>query len=137
MVDQQSIMVAKIVDAAQVSTTATIVTITTKEITLAQALEALKTSKPKVKGIVFQEPSESTTTKSTQTISSQQLQDKVKGIMIEEPVKPMKKKVQIMLDEEVALNLQVEFDEEERLAREKAEKEKEANIALIEQWDDI
>ncbi|GJZ95371.1 hypothetical protein Tco_0667705 [Tanacetum coccineum] len=117
MVDQQSIMVAKIVDAAQVSTTATIVTITTKEITLAQALEALKTSKPKVKGIVFQEPSESTTTKSTQTISSQQLQDKVKGIMIEEPVKPMKKKVQIMLDEEVALNLQVEFDEEERLAR--------------------
>ncbi|GKD19357.1 hypothetical protein Tco_1208515 [Tanacetum coccineum] len=29
------------------------------------------------------------------------------------------------------------FDEEERLAREKAEKEKEANIALIEEWDDI
>ncbi|GJV17788.1 putative ribonuclease H-like domain-containing protein [Tanacetum coccineum] len=33
--------------------------------------------------------------------------------------------------------LQAEFDEEERLAREKAEKEKEANIALIETWDDI
>ncbi|GKF15780.1 hypothetical protein Tco_0057242, partial [Tanacetum coccineum] len=32
---------------------------------------------------------------------------------------------------------QAEFDEEERLAREKAEKEKEANIALIEEWDDI
>ncbi|GJY39346.1 hypothetical protein Tco_0425710, partial [Tanacetum coccineum] len=31
-------------------------TITTEEITLAQALEALKTSRPKVKGIVFQEP---------------------------------------------------------------------------------
>nr|GEX31225.1 hypothetical protein [Tanacetum cinerariifolium] len=31
----------------------TTVTITTEEITLAQALEALKTSKPKVKGIVF------------------------------------------------------------------------------------
>ncbi|GJR69637.1 hypothetical protein Tco_0015702 [Tanacetum coccineum] len=42
-----------------------------------------------------------------------------------------------MLDEEVALKLQAEFDEEERLVREKAEKEKEANIALIEQWDDI
>nr|GEV18313.1 retrovirus-related Pol polyprotein from transposon TNT 1-94 [Tanacetum cinerariifolium] len=39
-----------------VSTAATTVTITTKEITLAQALEALKTLKPKVKGIVFQEP---------------------------------------------------------------------------------
>ncbi|GKF98543.1 hypothetical protein Tco_0297326, partial [Tanacetum coccineum] len=31
--------------------------------------------------------------------------------------------------------LQAEFDEEERLAREKAKKE--ANIALIETWDDI
>ncbi|GKD56783.1 hypothetical protein Tco_1290170 [Tanacetum coccineum] len=57
--------------------------------------------------------------------------------MIEEPVKPMKKKVQIMLDEEATLKLQAEFDEEERLAREKAEKVKEANIALIETWDDI
>ncbi|GKB49323.1 hypothetical protein Tco_0900076 [Tanacetum coccineum] len=64
-------------------------------------------------------------------------QDKGKGIMIEEPVKPMKKKVQIMLDEEAALKLQVEFDEEERLAREKAEKGKEANITLIKEWDDI
>ncbi|GKB31259.1 hypothetical protein Tco_0870660 [Tanacetum coccineum] len=33
--------------------------------------------------------------------------------------------------------LKTEFDEEERLAREKAEKEEEANIALIETWDDI
>ncbi|GJS93584.1 putative ribonuclease H-like domain-containing protein [Tanacetum coccineum] len=107
---QNENVVEEVVNAAQDSTAATTVTITTKEITLAQALEALKTSKPKDKG---------------------------KGIMIEEPVKPMKKKVQIMLDEEVALKLQAEFDEEERLAREKAEKEKEANIALIEEWDDI
>ncbi|GKG01961.1 hypothetical protein Tco_0306666, partial [Tanacetum coccineum] len=49
------------------------------------------------------------------------------------PVKPMKKKVQIMLDEEVALKLQAEFDEEERLVREKSKKEKETNIALIEE----
>ncbi|GJT28381.1 hypothetical protein Tco_0908656 [Tanacetum coccineum] len=114
-------------------TAAKTVTITTEEITLAQALEALKTSKPKVKGIVFQEPGKSTTT----TISLQQSLDKGKGIMIEEPVKPMKKKDLIRLDEEVALKLQAEFDEEERLARKKAEKEKEANIALIEEWDDI
>ncbi|GKD82160.1 hypothetical protein Tco_1348999, partial [Tanacetum coccineum] len=46
----------EVVDAAQVSTAATTVIITTEEITLAQALEALKTSKPKVKGIIFQEP---------------------------------------------------------------------------------
>ncbi|GJS43032.1 hypothetical protein Tco_0568075 [Tanacetum coccineum] len=79
------------------------------EITLAQALIEMKSTKPKNKG---------------------------KGILIE-PVKPMKKKDLSRLDEEVALKLQAEFDEEERLAREKAEKEKEANIALIETWDDI
>ncbi|GJY75566.1 uncharacterized mitochondrial protein-like protein [Tanacetum coccineum] len=125
---QNENVVEEVVDTAQVSTTATTVTITTKEITLAQALEALKTSKPKVKGIVFQETS---TTTAITTIYSQQPRDKGKGIMIEEPVKPIKKKVQIMLDEEAALKLQAEFDEEERLAREKAKKEKEANIALL------
>ncbi|GKD95612.1 hypothetical protein Tco_1379509 [Tanacetum coccineum] len=57
--------------------------------------------------------------------------------MIEEPMKPMKKKDQISFDEEVALKLQDEFDEEERLAREKVKEEKEANIALIKTWDDI
>ncbi|GJU46975.1 hypothetical protein Tco_1204241 [Tanacetum coccineum] len=45
-----------------------------------------------------------------------------------EPKKPMKKKELIRLDEEIASKLQAEFDEEVRLAREKAEKEKEANI---------
>nr|GEZ19770.1 hypothetical protein [Tanacetum cinerariifolium] len=85
---QNENVVEEVVDAAQVSTAATNVTITTKEITLAQALEDLKTSKPKVKGIVFQEPDKSTT---TTTISSQQSHDKGNGIMIEEPVKPKKK----------------------------------------------
>ncbi|GKA26518.1 hypothetical protein Tco_0712627 [Tanacetum coccineum] len=108
--EQNENVVEEVVNAAQVSTAATTVTITTEEITLAQALEALKTSKPKDKG---------------------------KGIMIEEPMKPIKKKDQISFDEEIALKLQAEFDEEERLAREKAEKEKGANIALIEEWDDI
>ncbi|GKF48560.1 hypothetical protein Tco_0141811 [Tanacetum coccineum] len=51
--------------------------------------------------------------------------------------KPMKKKDQISFDDETALKLQAEFDEEERLVREKAKKEQEANIALIETWDDI
>ncbi|GJV53298.1 uncharacterized mitochondrial protein-like protein [Tanacetum coccineum] len=127
---QNENVVKEVVDAAQVSTAATTVTITTEEITLAQALKALKTSKQKVKGIVFQEPSTTTT---ITTISSQQSQDKGKGILIEEPVKPMKKRDLIRLDEEVALKLQAELDEEERLAREKAEKEKEANIASIEE----
>nr|GEX55562.1 hypothetical protein [Tanacetum cinerariifolium] len=95
-------VIEEVVNAAQDSTATT--TITTEELTLAQALEALKTSKPKDKG---------------------------KGIMIEEHVKP-KKKDQIMLDEEAAKRLQAEFDEEERLARERAQKEQKANIALIE-----
>nr|GEX52167.1 uncharacterized mitochondrial protein AtMg00810-like [Tanacetum cinerariifolium] len=136
VVGQNEDVVEEVVDAAQVSTAATTVTINTEEITLAQVPKALKTSKPKVKGIVFQEPGKSTKTTTTTTIYSQQSQDKGKGIMIEEPVKP-KKKDQIRLDEEAAKKLQAEFDEEERLAREKAKKEERVNIALIKEWDDI
>ncbi|GKB15986.1 hypothetical protein Tco_0849909 [Tanacetum coccineum] len=99
------------------------------DITLAQVLEEMKSTKPKKKGIVIQELGESTTKISSQ-LSSQQSHDKGKGILIE-PVKPMNKKDLIRFDEETNLNLQAEFDEEERLAREKAEKEEEANIALI------
>ncbi|GJU42981.1 hypothetical protein Tco_1200247 [Tanacetum coccineum] len=72
--------------------------------------------------IIIQELGESTTTISSQ-LSSQQSQDKGKGIFIV-PVKPMKKKDLIRLNEEVALKLQAKFDEEERPAREKAEKKK-------------
>nr|GFA45500.1 hypothetical protein [Tanacetum cinerariifolium] len=100
-------VVEEIVNVAQDSTATT--AITTKELTLAQELKALKTSKPKDKG---------------------------KGIMIEEPVKH-KKKDQIRLDEETAKMLQAKFDKEERLARERAQKEQDANIALIETYDDI
>ncbi|GKE93611.1 hypothetical protein Tco_1574706 [Tanacetum coccineum] len=133
------------------------------EVTLAQALAALKSVKPKVKvnvveessvpvsaastkvsvatttttatistprkGIVITELGTSTT---TTTISSQpsqaKVQDKGKEKMIE-PKKPLKKKDQLKLDEDIALKLQAEIDEEERLAREKDE----ANIALTEE----
>ncbi|GJY18846.1 hypothetical protein Tco_0390337 [Tanacetum coccineum] len=60
---------------------------------------------------------ESTTTISSQ-LPSQQSHDKGKGILIE----PVKKKDQILLDKETALNLQAKFDEEERRTREKAAK---------------
>ncbi|GJW61288.1 hypothetical protein Tco_0110623, partial [Tanacetum coccineum] len=76
------------------------VNLTINEVTLAQALVALKSVKPKDKG---------------------------KGIIVEEPMKTMKKKDLIRLDEETAKRLQAEFDEEERIAREKDE----ANVALI------
>ncbi|GJS45923.1 hypothetical protein Tco_0911696 [Tanacetum coccineum] len=99
---QNENVVEEVVDVAQVSTAAITVIITTEEITLAQALEALKTSKPK------------------------------------EHVKPMKKERSNQAwMKEAALKLLAEFVKEKRLARDKAEKEKEANIALIEEWDDI
>nr|GEV57253.1 retrovirus-related Pol polyprotein from transposon TNT 1-94 [Tanacetum cinerariifolium] len=72
---------------------------------LAQALEALKTLKPKVKGIFIQEQEEPGKSTTTAIIPKQQSQDKGKGIMIEEPMNP-KKKDQIRLDEEAAKRLQ-------------------------------
>nr|GEX03935.1 reverse transcriptase domain-containing protein [Tanacetum cinerariifolium] len=38
---------------------------------------------------------------------------------------------------QVQVKLQTEFDKEQKLAREKAQKEEEVNIALIETWDDV
>nr|GEV37451.1 hypothetical protein [Tanacetum cinerariifolium] len=58
------------------------------EVTLAQVLAELKTSKPKTKGVIIQEPSEAPT---TTTIPKQKSQDNGKGIQVEEPVKPKKK----------------------------------------------
>nr|GEU36719.1 hypothetical protein [Tanacetum cinerariifolium] len=120
-VADKEVSVAGEVNAASIATTVSAAaTITTEVITLAQALVEIKTSKPKAKWTVLQEPSESTTT--TKTISSKKSQDNGKGIMVEEPVK-LKKKDQIRLDEEAALKLQAElqeeFDEEQRLARER------------------
>ncbi|GKA73229.1 ribonuclease H-like domain, reverse transcriptase, RNA-dependent DNA polymerase, partial [Tanacetum coccineum] len=99
--------------------------ITTEEITLAQALAELRSEKPKI----VQAP--------TPIVSSQQptrVKDKGKGKMVKkEPVKKMSKKELLKLDEELALKLQAEEEEQARLAREKAEKVEEANIS----WDNV
>ncbi|GKC08984.1 hypothetical protein Tco_1000594, partial [Tanacetum coccineum] len=110
-------------------------TITNVELTLAQTLAELKSARPKTKGVVMQEPNESTPTISLQLpsqVKGQGSKDKGKAKMIE-PKKPLKKKYQIKFDEEEALRLQVKFDEEDRFVREKAQQVEEANIA----WDDI
>ncbi|GJT44058.1 hypothetical protein Tco_0952773 [Tanacetum coccineum] len=123
--DAQVSAAGNVVSTASAATTISAATATTDDvddITLAQALTEMKSTKPKMKGVIIQELGESTT-----TISSQQSQDTGKGILIE-PIKPMKKKDQIRHDEETALKLQAEFDKEERLVREKAKKEKEANM---------
>ncbi|GJX86756.1 hypothetical protein Tco_0337530 [Tanacetum coccineum] len=127
--------------ATTVSAASEILTVTTAdELTLAQALAELKSARPPTQGISFREPSEATTTTTTTTTitaAPKPPQDKGKGIMIEEPVvekeKPMKKQEQIRINKELAFKLQAEEEEEESLAREKAQQVEEANIA----WDDI
>ncbi|GJY91336.1 hypothetical protein Tco_0506532 [Tanacetum coccineum] len=88
----------------------------------------------KAKGITFRDAGESTTRTPT-LVSSSSIKDKGKAKM-DEPEVPLKKKYQIALDEEMDRNLeaqiQAELIEEERLVR---KKEEEANIALIESWD--
>nr|GEV12558.1 hypothetical protein [Tanacetum cinerariifolium] len=91
------------------------------EITLAKALIDIKTSKPKAKGIVIQEPSETTSPTPIDSFQqSSKAKDKDKAKIIE-PKKPLKRKYHIMIDEDVARNLkarmQSELEKEERLAR--------------------
>ncbi|GJU21753.1 retrovirus-related pol polyprotein from transposon TNT 1-94 [Tanacetum coccineum] len=132
-------------------TTANAPTTTIDELTLAQTLIEIKAAKPKIvtfaattttttrpkaRGVVVQEPSEFKTTSSPlQASQLPQAKDKGRAKMIELE-KPLKKKDQIAMDEEVARNLkaqlQAELEEEERISRLKEEK---ANIALLESWD--
>ncbi|GJZ18140.1 hypothetical protein Tco_0554263 [Tanacetum coccineum] len=139
---------------AEVVTTASASVEISDELTLAQTLIEIKTAKPmpvttaattvtsvrpRAKGIIFHDQEEQVLA-STKTFSSSQSQlpqvkDKGKGKMVESIV-PLKKKDQVPLDEEMTRNLeaqlQAELIEEERLAR---QKEEEANITLIESWD--
>ncbi|GJZ00615.1 putative ribonuclease H-like domain-containing protein [Tanacetum coccineum] len=147
--------VVKIVTSAEVVTTVSVPTTTIEELTLAQTLIEIKEAKPnivtaitidatlitiaaetrpKAKGIVFHEHEQS----HKLIVSSIQppiSKDKGKVIMIE-PEKPLKKKDQIVVDEELARKLnadmQAELEEEERTRR---KKEEEANLALIELWE--
>ncbi|GJW62248.1 putative ribonuclease H-like domain-containing protein [Tanacetum coccineum] len=114
------------------------VNLSVDEVTLAQALAALKSAKVQEKANVVEEPSKGLVIHDeeqaihhsfSQQPSQEKIQDKGKAKMIEpKPVKKLSKKDQLKLDEEVAQRLQAEFDEQERIEREKAE----ANIALKE-----
>ncbi|GJX26195.1 hypothetical protein Tco_0232491 [Tanacetum coccineum] len=97
--------VVDVIDAASIILVSA-ATITDVEVTLAQALAELKSAKPKADKVVIQEP---------------------------EHVNLMKRLEQMRLDEELSFKLQAKEEEEERLAREKAQQIKEANIA----WDDV
>ncbi|GJX87707.1 hypothetical protein Tco_0339721 [Tanacetum coccineum] len=155
VVEEPVVSVATTTKSIRVSATEVVTTASVEipdELTLAQILIEIKTAKPKpittavttvtsvrprAKGIIFHDQEEKVPA-STKTFSSSQSQlpqvkDKGKEKM---PKVPLKKKDQVALDEEMARNLeaqvQAELIEEERLLR---QKEEEANIALIESWD--
>ncbi|GJT47790.1 hypothetical protein Tco_0973947 [Tanacetum coccineum] len=139
--DEQEVEVEKVVSTAEVTTVSATPT-TIDELTLAQTLIEIKAAKPKAvttaatttttavtrpkaRGVVVQEPSEFTTTTS-QPSQLPQAKDKGKGKMVEHE-KPLKKKDQILVDEEITQRLQEELQsklkEEERLARQKKEED--------------
>ncbi|GKD89697.1 hypothetical protein Tco_1365204 [Tanacetum coccineum] len=147
--DDELMFDSRVLDAddSTASIEGSVVPTTIEEITLAQTLIQIKAAKPKVvttaattttttrpkdRGVVVQEPSELRVPQETQPSSSK---DKRKGIMIE-PKVPLKRKDQIALDEQIARDIQatldVELIEEKKLAR---KQEEEANIALIESWE--
>ncbi|GJW17672.1 hypothetical protein Tco_0025108 [Tanacetum coccineum] len=106
------------------------------EETLAQTLMEIKAAKPKAKGIVFHDQEEQVSVSNlTVSVTQPSVKDKGKGIMIELEV-PLKRKDQVALDEQMARDVQAQLEakiiEEEKLAR---KQEEEANIALIESWD--
>ncbi|GJR81030.1 hypothetical protein Tco_0151815 [Tanacetum coccineum] len=119
------------------TTTSTILVSAAKDLsdvdmTLAQALAELKSTKPKAitttttttttavtrpkaKGLVIQEQEQA----STPITSSK---DKGKGIMVEEPLK-IKKKDQVLFDEQEAIMLKAQFNKEERIDKVKTDYE--------------
>ncbi|GKB19707.1 uncharacterized mitochondrial protein-like protein [Tanacetum coccineum] len=133
------------VEVATISATTT----TFDELTLVQTLIEIKAAKPKAvttaatttivtrpnaRGVIVQEPSEFTTTSPSQPSQLPQAKDKGNAKMVE-PEKPLMKKDRIMFDKEVAQKLQaqldVELEEEEKLAK---KREEDANIA---EWDRV
>ncbi|GJZ79470.1 ribonuclease H-like domain-containing protein [Tanacetum coccineum] len=121
VLDEQEVEVEKVVSTAEV-TTVIATTTTVDELTLAQTLIKIKAAKPKAvttaatttttdvtrpkaRGVVVQESSEfRTTTSSSHTSQLPQAKDKGKAKMIE-PGKPLKKKYQILIDEEIDYEL--------------------------------
>nr|GEX09943.1 hypothetical protein [Tanacetum cinerariifolium] len=137
----------------EVSAALTTTTTTDDELTPAQTLIEIKAAKPKAittaaitvtavstrpkeKGIIMQEPSKTPSPKLI--VSSQQPslpKDKGKAKMVE-PERPLKRKEQIMMNEQIARDIkaqmQANLEEEQRIAKQKGE---EATRAMIVEWD--
>ncbi|GJW88309.1 hypothetical protein Tco_0163649 [Tanacetum coccineum] len=146
--------VGEVVSTASVEVTTTSATTTTiDELTLAQTLIEIKAAKPKAvtttaitvtpvitrpkaKGVVIQELSETTTTK---IIAQPSSKDKGKGKIVEpEPEMKIGRKAQIQLDEELAFRLHAEEQAElERVQKERVAQEEASRAAIIEELDSI
>ncbi|GJU40633.1 hypothetical protein Tco_1193590 [Tanacetum coccineum] len=115
--DEQEVEIKKAVSTAEV-TTSSATTTTVDELTLAQTLIKIKAAKP----TAITTAAITITTAVTRPKARGVIKDKGKAKMIE-PEKPLKRKDQILVDEEIAQRLQEELqdklEEEERLARKK------------------
>ncbi|GJR03737.1 hypothetical protein Tco_0526721 [Tanacetum coccineum] len=100
-------VVSTAVVAAQVSIDATTVTITPKEITLAQALQDLKAAKPKVKGIVFKEPVEIEREKAEANIALKETWDDIQAKMEADCL--LAERLQIREQEELTIEERAKF----------------------------
>nr|GEW06847.1 hypothetical protein [Tanacetum cinerariifolium] len=117
----------EVVTTADVEVSAALTTTTTTfdELTMAQTLIEIKAAKLKAL----------TTTATTVTTQPSQPKDKGKAKMVELK-RPLKRKEQIMMDEQIARDIeaqmQVDLEKEQRIAK---QTEEEANIAMIAEWD--
>nr|GEX77748.1 hypothetical protein [Tanacetum cinerariifolium] len=107
-----------------------------KALTTAATTVTSVSTRPKGKGIIMQEPFKTPSLKPI-VYSQQPSQPKDKGkAKMVEPERPLKKKEQIMMDEQIARDLEAQtqgdLEEEKRIAKQTKE---EANIAMIVEWD--
>ncbi|GKB46582.1 hypothetical protein Tco_0897335, partial [Tanacetum coccineum] len=120
---------AEVVSTAEVTTVNATMPIV-DELTLAQTLIEIKAAKPKA----VTTAATITTTAVTRPKARGVAKDKGKKKMVE-PEKPLKRKDQILIDEEIAQKLQAqlnaELEEEEKLAK---QREEDANIV---EWDNV
>ncbi|GJR08221.1 hypothetical protein Tco_0790873 [Tanacetum coccineum] len=111
------------------------VNLSVDEVTLAQALAALKSAKPKADKVMLQEPEQGTitTTTAATTVTVASTRPKAKGLVIHEDEQATTPTFSSQQPSQVKVHDKAEFDEDKRLAREKDE----ANVALTEEWNDI
>ncbi|GJX36706.1 hypothetical protein Tco_0248263, partial [Tanacetum coccineum] len=127
--DAEEVEVEKVVSTAEVTTASATTTTTVDELTLAQTLIEIKAAKPKAVTTAA-----TTTTTAVTSPKASEAKDKGKAKMIE-PEKPLKKKDQILIDEEIAqkhqAQLNAELEEEEKLTKQREEDEN------IDEWDNV